>query len=73
MFHQTVMKIKIYLSILTQNYSWYKSYFKNAALAGVAQWIECLPANQSITGLIPGPDQECLGCGPGPQEGVCER
>ena len=23
------------------------------ALAGVAQWIECQPANQSVTSLIP--------------------
>ena len=23
------------------------------ALAGVAQWIECWPANQRVTGLIP--------------------
>ena len=35
------------------------------ALAGVAQWIECWPANHKVTGSIPsqGP---CLGCGPGP-------
>ena len=35
------------------------------ALAGVAQWIECWPANQSVTGLIPS-QGTCLGCGPGP-------
>ena len=36
------------------------------ALAGVAQWIECRPANQGVAGSIPsqGP---CLGWGPGPQ------
>ena len=36
------------------------------AQAGVAQWIECRPANQSVTGSIPCQDT-CLGCGPGPQ------
>ena len=36
------------------------------AVAGVAQWIECGPANQSITGSIPSQDTR-LGCGPGPQ------
>ena len=31
-------------------------YFQNqeVALAGVAQWMECWPANQSVPGLIPG-------------------
>ena len=38
------------------------------ALAGVAQWIECQPVNQSITGSIPS-QSTCLGCGPGPQYG----
>ena len=30
-------------------------YFKikKRALAGVAQWIECWPANQMVAGLIP--------------------
>ena len=42
------------------------------ALAGVAQQIEHQPEKQKVTGLIP--DQgTCLGCGPGPQLGVCER
>ena len=36
------------------------------ALPGVAQWIECQPANQSVTGLIPGQGTS-LGCWPGPQ------
>ena len=38
----------------------------NTSLAGVAQWIECQPTSQRVTGSIPsqGP---CLGCGPGPQ------
>ena len=36
------------------------------ALAGVAQWTECQPANQRVTGSIPSWGT-CLGCGPGPQ------
>ena len=41
-------------------------FFKKAlALAGVAQWIECQPANQGVTGSIPS-QGTCLGCGPGP-------
>ena len=36
------------------------------ALTGVAQWTECRPSNQSVTGLIPN-QGTCLGCGPGPQ------
>ena len=41
------------------------------ALVGVAQWTECWPANQRVTGSIPsqGP---CLGCGPAPQWGAHE-
>ena len=42
------------------------------ALAGVAQWIECLPVNQRVVSSIPS-QGTCLGCGPGPQQGVCER
>ena len=38
----------------------------NSALAGVAQWIECLPVNQRIIGSIPSPGT-CLSCRPGPQ------
>ena len=44
---------------------------RNAALPRVAQWIERQPANQRVTGLIPG-QGTCLGCRPGPW-GVCER
>ena len=36
------------------------------ALTGVAQWIECRPSNQRVTGSIP-TQGTCLGCGPGPQ------
>ena len=42
------------------------------SLAGVAQWIECWPGNQKVAGLILSQDT-CLGCGPGPQLGACER
>ena len=42
------------------------------ALADVAQWIECCPVNQEVTGSIPS-QVTCLGCGPGPQLWVCER
>ena len=38
----------------------------SAALAGVAQWIECWPVNQKVAGLIPS-QGTCLRCGPGPQ------
>ena len=41
-------------------------------LAGVAQWTEHWPVNQTPAGSIPS-QGTCLGCGPGPQEGVCER
>ena len=34
-------------------------------LAGIAQWIECWPANQTTAGLIPSQDT-CLAYGPGP-------
>ena len=42
------------------------------ALAGVAQWIEHQPVNQSVAGSIPS-QGKCMGCGPGPQLRVCER
>ena len=44
----------------------------HTALAGVAQWIECRPVNQRVTGSIPS-QGTCLGCRPGPQLGVHER
>ena len=43
-----------------------------SALAGVAQWIECQPSNQSVVGSIPSQGTR-LGCGPGPHEGAHER
>ena len=42
------------------------------ALAVVARWIECQPANGKVAGLIPS-QGTCLGCKPGPQLGACER
>ena len=45
---------------------------KKSALTGVAQWIEHQTAKQRVTGSIPS-QGTCLGCRPGPQEGVHER
>ena len=42
------------------------------ALAGMAQWVECQPANQKVTSLIPS-QGTCLGCRPGPHLVVCKR
>ena len=39
---------------------------QGTALASVAQWIECQPANQTVTGSVPSQDTS-LHCGPGPQ------
>ena len=41
------------------------------ALAGVAQWTECWPLNQRVTGLIPSQGIG-LGCGPGPWLEACQ-
>ena len=49
-----------------------KQKSKFSALAGVAQWTECWPVNQGVTGSIPS-QGTCLGCGPGPQWGVWKR
>ena len=43
-----------------------------STLAGVAQWIECQPANQKVSGSIPGQGTS-LGCGLGPLLGACKR
>ena len=43
-----------------------------SALAGVAQWIEYQPENQSVAGSIPS-QGTCLGCGPGPLLEACEK
>ena len=42
------------------------------ALAGVTQWVAHLTANQRVAGSIPS-QGICLGCGPRPQLGACER
>ena len=49
-----------------------KKKILDVALAGVAQWNERQPVNGKVAGSTPsqGP---CLGCGPGPQLGACER
>ena len=47
-------------------------FVKIPALAGVAQWIEHGPANQKVAGLIPS-QGTCLGWGPDPWLGACER
>ena len=44
----------------------FTSIKKKKSLAGVAQWTECRPANQKVTGLIPS-QGTCLGCGPDPE------
>ena len=41
-------------------------------LAGVAQWIECLPANQKVAGSVTSRGA-CLSCGPGPWLGMYGR
>ena len=43
-----------------------------SALAAVAQWIRCQPANQRVAGSIPS-QGTCLGCGPGPPVGANEK
>ena len=51
----------------------HRAHFKKVlALAGVGQWIERRPANQSVARWIPS-QGTCLGCGSGPQLRVCER
>ena len=42
-----------------------------AALAGVARWVECQPANRGVAGSIPGRGT-CLGCGLVPSWGACK-
>ena len=42
------------------------------ALTGVAQWIECRRVNQKVAGSILS-QGTCLGCGTGPQVGLCKR
>ena len=49
-----------------------KTQLVEIALSGVAQWIECWPANQRVANSIPIQGTR-LGCGPGPQWGARER
>ena len=44
----------------------------DVALVGVAQWIECGPANQKVAGSDPN-QGTYLGCRPGPLWGIHER
>ena len=46
--------------------------YKLPVLAGVTQWIECQPEKQRDAGWISS-QGTCLGCGLGPQLGMCER
>ena len=50
----------------------HRTLTRKASLAGVAQWIECQPVNQRVAGSIPSQDT-CLGYGPRPRLGACER
>ena len=43
-----------------------------SALVGMAQWIECAPADQRVVSSIHS-QGTCLGCGPGPCWVVLER
>ena len=45
---------------------------KNLVLAGVAQWIECLPVNRKVAGSIPRQGTG-LGCGPGSKLGEYQK
>ena len=45
---------------------------EKVTLAGITQWMERGPANQRVPGLTPS-QGTCLGCGPDPQLGMCER
>ena len=45
---------------------------RKEALTGVAQCIECWPANQKVANSIPS-QGTCLGCGQGPWLGAHER
>ena len=52
--------------ILNGIFSTHEKTHIEAALAGVAQWIEHPPWKQRVAHWIPSQDT-CLGCGPGPQ------
>ena len=65
-----VSHISMFLSVsfshplsLKVNKIFLKSEKKRKALAGMAQWIECWPANQRVIGSVPS-QGTCLGCRP---------
>ena len=57
------MKIKMAIKSQLSTIEYKK---QTMALAGVAQWVECWPVNQTVAGSIP-VRAHCLGCWPGPQ------
>ena len=63
-----------YLTILSGTLTYFPldCQIKKYALAGVPQWMESCPVNQKVAGSIPS-QVTCLGWGPGPQLGACER
>ena len=65
-----VFTVLIYTSMPIVNNCLKEVYI--SALAGVTQWIECQPANQRVTGLIPSQGTH-VGFRPGPQLGACEK
>ena len=62
---------RLYMSFNRTGFYSHEKY-KYQALAGVAQWTECRPANQRVASSIPS-QGSCLGCGPGPWLEACER
>ena len=60
-----------FMAILWAAQDLFKKFLTNA-LAGVAQWSECWPADRKVSGSIPSQDTH-RGCVPGPQLGLCER
>ena len=61
-----------YLTSMVLSFLIHQMRDSGPSLAAVAQWIECQPVNQKITGLIAS-QGTCLACGLGPQLGACER
>ena len=67
------MRPKTYIILLTNvTVIVSKNKKPEIALAGVSQWTKHWPVNQRVTGSIPS-QGTCLGCGPVPQQGACER
>ena len=54
------------LSTYESTSKFFKLFNNNSALAGVAQWTECWPVNQRVTGSIPS-QGTCLDFRPGPR------